>query len=148
MRAFVTNQGLGQVRTSSGFTLIEAMIVVALIAVLVGVAYPGYVQYSERARRGDGQNMLLQAAAAQERFFTVNNRYALSVAELGASPNSLDGHYQLGVAAGPSGDAQTFQLTATPVGVQATDGCADLSYNSLGERDHTGTTTNGRCWSN
>lgn len=132
----------------SGFTLLELMIVVAIIAILTAIAVPAYGQYVERARRSDGQNMLLQIAATQERFYTSNNRYAATVAELGVAAASEDGHYQLTIGVGPSGNTQSFLLTATPVGVQAADGCSALTYNSLGVRAAAGTTTNGKCWSN
>ncbi len=131
-----------------GFTLLELMIVVALIGILLAIAMPAYGPYVERARRSDAHNMLLTAAAAQERFYTSNNRYATTAAELGAAAVSEDGHYTLTLANGPSGNTQTFLLTATPAGAQATDGCGDLTYNSLGVRAAAGTTTNGRCWSN
>ena len=133
-----------------GFTLLELMIVVAIVAILASLAIPGYGRFVERARRSDGQNMLLQVAAAQERFFTNNNRYAASVIELGVSGTSEDGNYTLAIGAGPSGNTQSFLLTATPDpgGKQAGDGCGNLTYNSLGVRAASGTTTNGKCWSN
>ncbi|GAI02651.1 unnamed protein product, partial [marine sediment metagenome] len=50
-----------------GFTLIELMIVVAVIAILAAIAYPSYTRYVYRARRADGQDLLMRIAAAQER---------------------------------------------------------------------------------
>ena len=140
-------RGLARVR---GFTLLELMIVLSLIAILAAIAVPAYGRFAERARRSDGQNMLLQMAAAQERFFTNNNRYAASVVELGVGGTSEDGHYTLTIGPGPSGDTQSFLLTASPAvtSAQASDSCADLTYNSLGVRASSGTTTNGKCWSN
>ncbi|MCB1641916.1 MAG: type IV pilin protein [Xanthomonadales bacterium] len=135
-------------RRQRGVTLLELMIVLALIGILASIAYPAYGNYVQRARRADAHNMLLQAAAAQERFFTNNNRYAANIADLGIPLLSENGFYTLATAPGPSGDNLTFLLTATPLGAQLTDGCGDLSYNSLGVRAAAGVTDNGTCWAN
>lgn len=131
-----------------GFTLIELMIVVVVVAILAAIAFPAYGRYTERARRTAGQNLLLGVAAAQERFFTTNNRYTFNAADLRVATTSENGNYTLAIAAGPTGDTQSFTLTAAPAGAQVSDGCGSLTYNSLGVRGSTGTTTNGSCWSN
>lgn len=60
---------------SKGFTLIELMIVVAIIAIISSIAYPNYSQFVTRGRLTDGQKILASYALAQERFFQNNNRY-------------------------------------------------------------------------
>lgn len=133
---------------SFGFNLIELMIVVAIIAVLAAIAYPAYGRYAFRARRADGQEMLMRLAAAQERYYTNFNKYASSIGSSGlgfASDVSENGFYKITAATGT--DAQTFTLTATPQGIQADDACGKLELTSTGGRsapDDTG--VNGKCW--
>ena len=62
-------------RRQSGFTLLELMIVLAVIAILSAIAIPTYVNYGYRARRGDGQELLLRVANAQERYYSTANTY-------------------------------------------------------------------------
>lgn len=143
-----------------GFTLVEMMIVVVIIAILAGIAYPSYTRYVAQTRRADAQIALTQTAARLEKFFTQCNRYTANLGGtfdnctgLGVNPNSPDGHYTLAIAAGPTGDiATSFVVTATPVGTQlAQDGsrCRTLSLDSQGIKSATGSEggpTGGTCW--
>ena len=130
-----------------GFTLLEVMIVVAIIAILAAIALPSYSRYVYRTRRADGKNMLMQVAAAQERFYTNYNRYG-TMSQLGyTSGTSEKGYYTVTSANGSSGDAQSYVLTATPRGVQQNDSCAELTISETGKKlaphdNH----TNGDCW--
>ena len=145
-------------RAIKGFTLIELMIVVAIVAILASLAYYNYSRYAFRARRADGREMLMRIAAAQERFFTNTNTYAISTADitnapplgLGLTTNSSGGHYTISAAAGTSGDAQSYVMTATPVGsdVQAGDACGRLTFDNVGNKGWSGANppTNGNCW--
>lgn len=139
-------------QSQRGFTLIELLVTVVIIAVLAGIAYPSYTQYTFRARRADGQGALIKIAAEQERFYTQFNRYAL---DLNAAPpgglgmitlNSDNGYYTLSVAAGPSGNNQSYTLRATPAGIQTDDDCGRLVLLSTGVKTQSGTESNGRCW--
>ncbi len=135
-----------------GFTLIEVMIVVGIIAILSAIAYPSYNDYMLRSRRGDAQNLLMRVAAEQERHYSQFNRYALDLssappAGLGMTRlTSEHGYYTVSVAAGPSGNNQTYALTATAGGRQAIDQCGNLSLNSAGTKAYSGGLTNGACW--
>ena len=60
----------------SGFTLIEMVIVVAIIGIMAAIAYPSYVEYVKRGYRTEGMAMLNDAAARQERYFAQNNSYS------------------------------------------------------------------------
>ena len=133
---------------AAGFTLIEMMIVVAVIGILAAIAYPSYTNYVMRARRADGREMLQRVAAAQERFYTNRNQYTIDVTGAGGlnlgSASSEGGHYTV-AAVVPAG-GQTYVLTATPQGAQAPDVCADLTINNVGSRGYSGSSTNGSCW--
>ena len=62
-------------RKLTGFSLIELMIVVAIVAILGSIAYPSYLNQVTQARRTDAQAVLMEAAQFMERFYTENNRY-------------------------------------------------------------------------
>ncbi len=143
-----------------GFTLIELMVVVAIVAILAAIAYPSYAQYSFRSRRADGREMVMRVAAAQERYYTNFNSYAPDLTALGFTTSAVTPtrpcagtvgasercFYTVTTANGASGTAQTFQLTATPVGIQATDACANLTRDDTGRNSYSGGETNGKCW--
>jgi type IV pilus assembly protein PilE len=135
--------------SQSGFTLIELMITVAVVAILASIAYPSYRNTVMRSNRAEAKNALLQVQVAQEKFFLQRNRYAgatpyaNSVTELnnaanhatpglGISSTTPRGHYQIRLDR-PS--ATTFTATAVAIGSQASDtACATLSINELGRK--------------
>ena len=135
---------------AKGFTLIELMIVVTVIAVLVMIALPSYTKYTFRARRGEGQELLLRLANAQERYYATYNKYAQDpVTDLKfASANSAGGYYKIKI---EQLDGTTFDTgyiaTATATGSQAGDSCGNLTMDSRGNKSQSGSNTaNGRCW--
>lgn len=142
---------------SGGFTLIELLIVVTIIAILAAFALPAYTRYGQRARRVDGKELLMRVAAAQERFYTNFNRYATNPL---TAPTSLGlgtltserGHYTISSANGPTGDTQSYVLTATPVagGQQANDQCGALTVSNTGVKTPAAgvmpQNSNGPCW--
>lgn len=78
-----------------GFTLLEVMIVVAVIAILSTFAIPSYNQYVTKARRSDAKTALLKLAQLQEAYFSNNNRYATTLSELFASKTASDGFVEI-----------------------------------------------------
>ena len=65
-----------------GFTLIELMVAVVILAIIVGIAYPSYRNYMVQTRRSDAQSILTQVTNNQEKFFSNCNRYTTTMAGL------------------------------------------------------------------
>ncbi len=135
-------------RTERGFTLIELMIVVAIIGILAAIAYPSYDEYVKRGNRTEGQALLSEAAARQERYFGQNNAYITSdadITKLGLRNGSTSetGKYTLSV--GTSNGDGGYTLTAEQ---QFGDTkCGNLTLNALGAKDRTGSgKTAAECW--
>ena len=128
-----------------GFTLIELMIVVAIVGILAAVALPSYRQYIVRAARIQAQTELLELASLQEKIFLNSNSYAYSVSDpyngtssvnhgLGRTTRTTkDGKYTFSLVDSAGVDmaapAQTFVLLATPTagGSQVGDGSMSIS---------------------
>jgi len=123
------------------------LVVVAIVAILAAIALPSYDRYVKRTRRADGREALMRVAAAQERFYTNRNQYSTDIAaDLSLPTTSEKGYYSI-AAASVDGTNQTYVLTATPQGVQATDTCAELTINNTGMKEAPSDTgTNGKCW--
>ncbi len=131
-----------------GFTLIELVVTMAIVAILAAIAIPSYENYLFRARRADGREMLQRVAAAQERFYTNRNQYTndlITAAGINlGTANSEAGHYRITIAVDATN--QSYTLTATLLGVQAPDACANLTVNNVGARGYSGSNSNGSCW--
>lgn len=130
-----------------GFTLLELMIVVVIIAILAAIAIPTYSRYAIRAHRVDGQELLLRLANAQERYYATNNHYgALAELNFQDPAPSEKGYYSVTMVPAAASTSQTFTATAAPVGGQTKDDCNSLTIDNAGQKLSTGTTTNGSCW--
>lgn len=100
-------------RGPPGFTLIELMIALAVVAILVAVAYPSYQSAVQKGRRADGMAALTTLMQAQERWRANHTAYQGTLSELpGASARSPDGHYDLAITA-DSATATGYVATAT-----------------------------------
>lgn len=122
----------------SGFTLIELMIVCAIVGIIAAVAYPSYTRYVVKGNRAAAQAHLIDLAQRQQQFFADSRTYADTVAELNmTTPADVSRHYTLAVTSS-DGPPPSFTITATPVagGAQAADGA--LSIDSTGAKTPAG----------
>lgn len=140
---------------TAGFSLIELMIAVAILAIIAAIAIPSYTSYVDRGKRAEARAALLDIAARQERFYSNNRQYT---AKLGGSADSLNlpgctatncssenGYYTLSVAL-PSGENnQDFDATATPSG-WTDDQCRNLGIDETGVKTETGSRDLAFCW--
>ncbi len=121
-----------------GFTIIELMIVVALVAIVAGIAIPAYTEHVMRSRRSDAQIALMEMANLQEKWRADNLTYTANVSDLPYAVTSQNGLYQLSI---PVATTQNYTLQASALGPQTDDtGCTTLQLTALGVR----TPTN--CW--
>jgi len=156
---FVPNQMLHM--RERGFTLMELMIVLAIVAILLGVGLPGYQNIILKSNRAAGKGVLLDVAMRQEQFFINNKAYsdnlATSAGGLGypahpffinnqadkTAASTSESIYQISVAL----VASVYTISATPVGRQTKDtGCGMLTLTSLGVKDENGTQSVADCW--
>ncbi len=138
-------------RNSTGFTLIELMIVVAIIGILAAIAYPNYSEYVQRSRRADAKAALMAQGQFMERYYTENMNYNGAPLDKTASP---EGYYTIAFDTAPtSGTAcsatensnatnTAYRICATPTGAQSSDSCGTFSLNQKGEQ----TPTTSGCW--
>lgn len=114
-------------RKSNGFTLIELMITVAIVAILASVALPAYNDSIRKGRRADAETYLMDLAQRQHAYFIDNRAYATTVTQLVGVPANVLPYYGTPViATGTIADATqvsppAFTITATAIGSQAKD---------------------------
>jgi type IV pilus assembly protein PilE len=132
--------------SGGGFTLIELMIVIALIGVLATIAIPQFQEYQQKSRRSEATRTLMQIAALQEQYFLDNRSYTDDFTDLNfpvaGTVTTESGYYAITI---DVPDPYTYTMTATPQGPQANDTqCTTLTLDNQGVRGHTGTA--GSCW--
>lgn len=117
-----------------GFSLIEVMIVIAIIGIIAGIAMPSYRDHVRKGNRSDGQAALLNMASAMETYFYTNKTYPTSLTDIGINSTSSEGHYTLSISVETTDCPITscYELKATATGGQVNDG--DLTINSFGQK--------------
>lgn len=119
-------------RRSTGFSLRELLVVLAVIALLMGLALPGYQAHLQRARRSDAREALLRGAQWLERVASIQGLYPEAAAYPAHLSLSGAGHYRIRYV--PSPDLAAYTLTAQRQGAQASDPCGDFVLDQAGQR--------------
>lgn len=137
-------------RTESqrGFTLVELLIVVAVIAILASIAVPMYRDFVVRANRSDAIIALTELANLQEKHYSNELAYTSTIGDLNYPSSSPEGFYNLQVS---TGGTIGYTLTAVPVGrqLEEDEACQQFTLNSFGQRsarDDGGNDTSQQCW--
>jgi type IV pilus assembly protein PilE len=155
----------GRAWAPRGFTLVELMVTVAVVAILAALAVPSYSSYVVRSKRAEAKTVILQAAQFMERNYTQAGCYNSQIScaptpgaatvlppTLSQSPTTGLANYTIALAATP----QSFTLTAAPCG--ATSGtcagftdpdCGSLSLDNAGTKGASGASTAPailQCW--
>jgi len=136
--------------TQNGFTLVELMIVILVIGILAGIAYPSYQESVIKSKRADAKSALLELSVFMERYYTTKGCYntpdstslacvasnAAPTLPFTTTPKSGTANYDLTVAATPT----SFTLTATPR-TNTADKCGALTLDNTGIKSLAATST-------
>lgn len=130
----------------SGFTLIEAMIALVVVAILASIAYPSYDGYMKRSRRSEAQQLLAAIANREAQYLLDSRMYTNVIGATGLNANTerwtctpttaptscTNGAYTVTVVVDNTATPPTFTATASALGKQATDG--NLTLNQAGAK--------------
>ena len=144
----------GERRPDRGFTLIEIMIVVAILGIVAAVALPSYRSYIDRAKRADARTQLLQVSQFMQRFYTANDQYKFDRAG-----NQVNDKIPDNLKRSPADGSQVYELTVDSTTVSytltmaptagspmASDPCGAFTLTSTGVRGVTGAMPRDECW--
>jgi type IV pilus assembly protein PilE len=127
-------------RAPRGFSLIELMVALAVVAILASVAFPSYLAYVRTSSRTEAQSLITDAATRQQQWLVDRRAYATTMTQLGVSvPADLASKYTFAIATA-DGPPPTYTFTATAIGDQTKDKCPAMTI------DNTGNRTPSTCW--
>lgn len=127
---------------AGGFTLVELVITVAIVAILMAIALPSYRQYIRRSTRAEAQAYMMAVAARQQQFLLDTRAYAATLADVGVPvPANVQTAYTLAMPA-PTASPPAFTITLTPASAQSADPCGTLSINQAAVK----TAATSGCW--
>lgn len=144
MRRFHVSARACRVRCTRGFTLIELMITVAVVAILAAIALPSYSTYIRKTRRADAMATLSQDQTALERCYAANFSYAMPPCTAPPAA-SIKGYYTIAA----TSTATTYTLTATATGAQAADTtCTTMTIDQANQQTALDNASNPQpgCW--
>lgn len=117
------------IQYSRGFTIIELMIVVVVLAIIAAIAIPAYSDYVTRARRADAKIALINFQIQQEKYRANNVSYG-NAADIGLPADSPDGFYEIDVSGAVS--SSSYSLTAEPQPPQVDAECGTFVFTVSG----------------
>lgn len=131
-------------RQAGGFTLIELMIVVAILAVLATIAFTSYREQVVKSRRAAATTCLQERAQFMERYYTTHLSYTGAPAPPAQCGPDLNPFYTISFSTAPAG--KNYVLAAAPTSLQSDSKCGTLSLSAQGVRGKSGTGSLAECW--
>jgi type IV pilus assembly protein PilE len=141
-------------RNRKGFTLIELVVVIAIVGILATIAIPIFMDQIRKSRRSDAMQALSELQLKQERWRASHTTYTSTLSDLGGSSTLPSGYYTIAVSTPATAggctcsSATCYAFTATAAGIQASDSrCATMVLtNRCGAITKTSTPSGNTCW--
>lgn len=120
-------------KNEHGFSLIELMIVVAIVGVLAFLAFPSYQQFIDDGKRSSTQSYMLELASRQSNYLQDNRRYTDTINDLVVvASDDVTNNYDIEITIGAAGEAPSYTITASPKSTSTLALDGDLTLNHLG----------------